>query len=98
MRKPINPIAHAFLTDQGAAVLDHQGDADFDDGDPENGPGTWGYPDYDCYLSDGVSIAIDWRGMFTSEFDPRYEAYDNEGPLQDEESLDYFNRYIAGDR
>jgi hypothetical protein len=47
MRKPVNPEAHRFLTDQGAAVLVYQGDADFDDGDAENGPGTWGHPDYD---------------------------------------------------
>ena len=70
MRKPVNPEAHQFLTDQGAAVLVCQGDAYSDDGDAENGPGTWGYPDFDHYQSDGMDICIEWRGMFCAEVEP----------------------------
>ena len=70
MRKPINLQAHNFLTDQGAAVLVFQGEADFDDGDVENGPGAWGHPEYDHYQSDSHDICIEWRGMFISELEP----------------------------
>ena len=70
MRKPINPEAHKLLTDQGAAVLVFQGDADFDDGDAENGPGTWGHPAYDLYQSESHDICVEWRGMSISELEP----------------------------
>jgi hypothetical protein len=40
--------AHNFLPDEGACVHTHV-DADFDDGDPENGPGSGGYDEYDLY-------------------------------------------------
>jgi len=67
VRDPISLKAHKFLTDQGAATLVYQGEADFDDGDPENGPGDWGYPDYDLYHSECQDIVIEWRGMFISD-------------------------------
>jgi len=47
--------AHKFLTDQGAYVHTHI-DADFDDGDPENGPGTGGYDAYDLYEGDSHDL------------------------------------------
>lgn len=71
LKRPlINRIAHQLLTDQGAAVLIEQGDADFDDGDAENGPGTWGYPDYDLYHSEHQLICLDWRGVQSSDVEP----------------------------
>lgn len=66
-RPPINPEAHRLLTDQGTAVLIEQGEADFDDGDPENGPGCGGHPEYDRYQDGSHDICIEWRGMFISE-------------------------------
>jgi hypothetical protein len=47
--------AHNFLTDQGAYVHTHI-DADFDDGDPENGPGASGYDEYDLYEGDSHDL------------------------------------------
>jgi hypothetical protein len=78
MRKPINPIAHQFLTDQGAAVLVDQIEADFDDGDPENGPGTWGHPECDVYQSESHNIGIDWRGMTHEPRDFAMEEFADE--------------------
>lgn len=71
-RVPVNPVAHVLLTDQGAATLVEKGDADFDDGDPENGPGYGGHPDYDRYYADEMDICITWQGLFASpvELDP----------------------------
>lgn len=71
-RPVLNATAHTFLTDQGAAVLVEKADADFDDGDPENGPGHGGHPEYDHYVTDGAEIYIDWRGMHICpiEIDP----------------------------
>jgi hypothetical protein len=108
MRQPINVFAHSMLTDQGAAVLDHQGEADFDDGDAENGPGTWGHPEYDCYQSDGMMLCLDWRGISTSEFerDPPDYTDDRMSPSEEKawiegvESVTLFatktNPYIRG--
>ena len=70
MRKPINEKANNLLTDQGAAVLMEQGEADFDDGDAENGPGYGGHPEYDRYHSEHMDICLDWRGMDTCEVEP----------------------------
>lgn len=53
--------AHTFLTDQGAYVHDHV-EADFDDGDPENGPGSYGHEAFDCYEGDSHDIIIQ-RGL-----------------------------------
>jgi len=65
-REPVNPTAHRLLTDEGNAVLVEQGEPDFDDGDPENGPGSWGHPEYDQYQTDSHDIYIEWRGLFIS--------------------------------
>jgi hypothetical protein len=69
-REPLNPEAHRLLTDQGAAVLVYQGEADFDDGDAENGPETWGCPEYDHYQSESHDVWIEWEGMVISELEP----------------------------
>jgi hypothetical protein len=53
--------AHDFLTDQGAYVHTHV-DADFDDGDPENGPGTGGHDQYDLYEGDSHDLILQ-RGL-----------------------------------
>jgi hypothetical protein len=48
---------HDFLTDQGAYVHTHI-DADFDDGDAENGPGSGGFDQYDLYEGDSHDIIV----------------------------------------
>lgn len=53
--------AHAFLTDQGCYVHTHI-DADFDDGDAENGPGDTGNPPYDLYEGDSHDLILE-RGL-----------------------------------
>ncbi len=61
---------HELLTDEGCYVHEHV-DADFDDGDPENGPGYGGHDEYDVYHGDSHclifqrgqlvdTVAIDW--------------------------------------
>jgi hypothetical protein len=58
--------------------------------------------DVDCILSTGERIPaeVDWRMLAEAEMlDACYaSAGDIGNPLADEESPDYFNRYIAGDR
>ena len=49
--------AHEFLTNEGAYTHEHV-DADFDDGDAENGPGTWGHDEYDVYHGDSHEIVL----------------------------------------
>ena len=49
--------AHNFLTDQGCYVHSHI-DADFDDGDAENGPGSGGHDEYDRYEGDSHDIIL----------------------------------------
>lgn len=51
------PTAHEFLTDQGCYIHTHV-DADFDDGDPENGPGSFGHDEYDLYEGDSHDIVL----------------------------------------
>jgi len=53
---------HALLTDQGACVHVHH-EAEHDDGDPENGPGTRGFPAWDEYSSESHFFAVDERGL-----------------------------------
>lgn len=53
----MSTAAHEFLTDQGAYVHTHI-EAVFDDGDPENGPGTGGCDAYDVYGGDSHDIVI----------------------------------------
>lgn len=51
-------IAHDFLTDQGSYVHTHI-DAEFDDGDPENGPVDCnGHPEYDVYEGDSHDLIL----------------------------------------
>lgn len=47
--------AHEFLTNEGAYVHEHY-DAEFDDGDAESGPGTWGHDEYDVYSGESHDI------------------------------------------
>lgn len=49
--------AHELLTDEGACTHFHV-EADFDDGDVENGPGTWGHDECDVYESDSHVIVL----------------------------------------
>jgi hypothetical protein len=49
--------AHEFLTDQGAYTHYHV-PAEFDDGDPENGPGTVGFDEVDVYEGDSHIIIL----------------------------------------
>jgi hypothetical protein len=44
---PFNLALHEHLLALGYKYTAHE--AEFDDGDPENGPGTWGCPAYDEY-------------------------------------------------
>lgn len=57
-----NEFAHRMLTEEGSYTHEHV-EADFDDGDPENGPGCWGYPAYDVYHGDSHDIVIDHTGL-----------------------------------
>jgi hypothetical protein len=53
---PVNLAAHEHLLSCG---YEHEYvPPDFDDGDPENGPGTWGYPGFDVYTSDEDQVFI----------------------------------------
>jgi hypothetical protein len=54
---PVNPAAHEFLTANGYTHQYYP--PDYDDGDPENGPGTWGCPGYDLYTSEEDEVYID---------------------------------------
>jgi hypothetical protein len=49
--------AHDFLTEDVAYIHTHI-PADFDDGDPENGPGTDGYDEFDLYEGDSHDIIM----------------------------------------
>lgn len=50
--------AHDFLIDQGCYVHTHI-EAEFDDGDPENGPGSYGgHPEYDVYEGDSYDLIL----------------------------------------
>jgi hypothetical protein len=56
----INQAAHDFLTSNGYS---HQHfEADFDDGDAENGPGFGGSPAYDLYTGELEIIGISETG------------------------------------
>jgi hypothetical protein len=57
IREPTNPDLHDHLT-----ALGYDFDpmpAEFDDGDPENGPGTGGHPPYDQYIGPDEFIMIE---------------------------------------
>jgi hypothetical protein len=53
---------HVLLTDQGACIHEHH-EADFDDGDAENGPGSDGHPAWDEYTSESHFIVVDHTGL-----------------------------------
>ena len=55
-RNPFNQQVHDHLKAMGYFLIQYE--AEFDDGDPENGPGTWGCPAYDEYSSDDEYIVI----------------------------------------
>ncbi len=52
---------HKLLTDQGVCTHEHTED-DFDDGDPENGPGSGGHEAFDVYSCDSHDIIVQ-RGL-----------------------------------
>lgn len=52
-----SPTLHDLLTDQGAYIHTRI-EADFDDGDVENGPGSWGHDAYDLYEGDSHDIIV----------------------------------------
>ena len=60
IREPYNPELHDHLIDLGFNYDPMP--AEFDDGDPENGPGTWGHPPYDQYTASDEYICIDEGG------------------------------------
>lgn len=74
-----NTFAHRMFTDQGVCTHKHF-EAEVDDGDAENGPGTDGHPAFDEYTSDSHYIVIDACGFLvhTQERDFDLEAYCNE--------------------
>lgn len=47
----MSKTAHELLTDEGCYTHVHY-EADFDDGDAENGPGSGGHDEYDEYNGD----------------------------------------------
>lgn len=49
---------HELLTDQGAYIHTHI-EADFDDGDAENGPGPYGHGPFDLYEGDSHDIIVE---------------------------------------
>lgn len=59
---PFNPFAHEMLTSDGAFIHTHM-EADFDDGDAENGPGYGGHDAYDLYEGESHDIVIDRSGL-----------------------------------
>lgn len=62
MANPYNEDAHQQLLALG---YEHENmPAEFDDGDAENGPGSWGHPPYDEYTSNDDYIIIDQAGQF----------------------------------
>jgi hypothetical protein len=73
---------HELLTDQGAYIHSHI-EADFDDGDPENGPGSYGHDAYDLYEGDSHDIIVQ-RGLIVDmqliNWD-EYRFFDREGML-----------------
>jgi hypothetical protein len=60
-----NHFAHAMLVSEGACSHEHV-EAEFDDGDGENGPGSWGHPAFDVYSSESHSLVIDDTGLIVN--------------------------------
>jgi hypothetical protein len=56
-----NEAAHAHLLSVGYTHL--RVEAEFDDGDPENGPGVWGAPAYDVYTGYEEIVGIGSHGL-----------------------------------
>jgi hypothetical protein len=58
--EPLNAALHECLTALG--YVRTYNEPEFDDGDPENGPGTWGCPGYDEYESATDRVFYDEMG------------------------------------
>jgi hypothetical protein len=55
-----NPELHTHLVELGFTYTYYP--PEFDDGDPENGPGTWGCPAFDEYEDATTRVIIDQEG------------------------------------
>jgi hypothetical protein len=66
-REPYNLDIHAHLTALGFELTQYE--ADFDDGDPENGPGIYGCPPFDEYRDSSEYICIDMHGEVVNRED-----------------------------
>lgn len=69
-RQPFNPQLHAELLAKGYVFTPME--AEFDDGDPENGPGQDGSPPYDEYQGPDEYVFVDEDGT------AHHEARDHE--------------------
>lgn len=72
---PFNGFIHRLLTESGYTYIHFE--AEFDDGDPENGPGTWGSPPFDEYSSETHRVVVDEYGwpIYMEARDLAFEAY-----------------------
>jgi hypothetical protein len=65
--------AHEFLTNEGNYTHTHV-DADFDDGDPENGPNGGGCDEYDLYQGDSHDIILQY-GILVDQILINWDEY-----------------------
>lgn len=63
--KIFNQAAHEHLIAQGYLFSYHP--ADFDDGDSENGPGSWGHDAYNCYAGQEELVYVAANGTADHE-------------------------------
>jgi hypothetical protein len=72
----LNPTVHSQLSALG---YEHEHiPADFDDGDAENGPGTWGHPAFDTYTGPDYYVHVNASGILHIEKrDHQLEAWIN---------------------
>jgi hypothetical protein len=89
-----NAQAHEFLTDQGAYVHTHV-EADFDDGDAENGPGVGGHDAYDLYEGDSHDIIFQ-RGRIMDLIPIDWDEVRFLGGQPDDFDYDSFGYTIGG--
>ena len=75
IREPFNPEVHDHLIAIGYTFIPRP--AEWDDGDPENGPGTGGYDEWDEYEGPAEYIAIDRSGhvVHREDRDLEFEAW-----------------------
>jgi hypothetical protein len=61
----LNPIVHSQLSALG--YWHEHVEAEFDDGDPESGPGTWGHDAFDRYTGPDHYLYADETGILHVE-------------------------------